>query len=150
MKLFKKKIKVEEKPNTNLPVESYDKTYETSPLKLLVIIVNRHQGEYYLDMILKKCGVSAGFLCNGKGTGTRDIYNLLNISENKKDVVLAVIREDKKSEIFKYINDRFNISKNAKGIAFTIKVNSVMGVLLYRFLSDTKQNIRKGWLWAIV
>ena len=63
---------------------------------------------------------------------------------NKKDVVLAVIREDKKSEIFKYINDRFNISKNAKGIAFTIKVNSVMGVLLYRFLSDTKQNIRKG------
>lgn len=31
----------------------YSKEYEVSPLKLLVIIVNKYQGDYYLDLLIK-------------------------------------------------------------------------------------------------
>ena len=41
----------------------YSKEYEVSPLKLLVIIVNKYQGDYYLDLLIKKHNVAAAFLC---------------------------------------------------------------------------------------
>ena len=41
------------------------------------------------------------------------------------------------------INERFSISRNSNGVAFTLGVNSIIGVLIYRFLTDTKINIKK-------
>ena len=121
----------------------YSKEYEVSPLKLLVIIVNKYQGDYYLDLLIKKHNVAAAFLCNGHGTATRDIYDLLNISENKKDVVIALVKSNQVDIVLSKILERFNVSKNAKGIAFTIKLDSIIGVLTYRFFTDTKHNFKK-------
>lgn len=129
------------KPKQN--TSNYSKDYEVSPLKLLIIIVNKYQGDYYLDLLIKKYNVAAAFLSNGHGTATRDIYDLLNISENKKDVVIALVRSDQVDILLNKILERFNVSKNAKGIAFTIKLDSIIGVLAYRFFTDTKQNIKK-------
>lgn len=131
------------KKEGNKKVNSYNNLYEVQPLKLICIIVNRYQGDYFLDLLIKKNNISAAFLCGGHGTATRDIYNLLNISENKKDVVIALIPERKLKDIFKQIENRFNISNNAKGLAFSLKADSVIGVLAYRFFTDTKENIKK-------
>lgn len=122
---------------------NYTNEYKVSPLKLLIIIVNKYQGDYYLDLLIKKYNVAAAFLCNGHGTATRDIYDLLNISENKKDVVISLVKSDQVEILLSKILERFNVSKNAKGIAFTIRLDSIIGVLTYRFFTDTKQNIKK-------
>lgn len=139
--MVKRISKIIPKPKQN--TSTYSKNYEVSPLKLLIIIVNKYQGDYYLDLLIKKHNVAAVFLCNGHGTATRDIYDLLNISENKKDVLIALIRSDQADILLNKILERFNVSKNAKGIAFTIKLDSIIGVLAYRFFTDTKQNIKK-------
>lgn len=138
-KINKRINKKKENPN----VSDYNRDYEVAPLKLLFVIVNKYQGDYFLDLLIKEYGVSAAFMCNGHGTATRDIYNYLNISENKKDVVISLVNEDKINDVLNSIQERFNVSKNAKGIAFTIKLDSIIGVLSYRFFADIKSNVKK-------
>lgn len=142
MAFIKKKNSEGEKQNQSLK-PSYNDSFKTSPLKFLCIIVNKYQGEFYIDLLVKKNGVSAAFLLNGHGTATRDIYSLLNISETKKDVVMALVREDKIDEIMPKIEERFKISNSSKGIAFTLSSDSIIGVLAYRFFTDTKENVKK-------
>ncbi len=125
--------------STNLP---YDKEFKIKKLKFLILIVNKYQGDYYVNKFFK-LGVSACFMANGLGTATREIYNVLGVGETKKDVIFALIKEDLINDIKKIISEKFNVSKNAKGVAITLNVDSVMGVLLYRFLTDSKYNERK-------
>lgn len=138
-----KKIKDENPNNKNkVSKKKYEKEFEVEPLRLLVIIVNRYQGDFYLSK-LKEHGVAAAFLCNGSGTATRDIYDMLGVGEIKKDVILSLVRKNKVQEIFQFVQDKFNVSKNAKGVAITIPIDAISGVLLYRFFTDTKENIIK-------
>lgn len=127
---------------TNKSKKSYEKEYVVEPLRLMLIIVNRYQGDYYINK-LKENGVAASFLCNGSGTATRDIYDVLGVGETKKDVIFALVRKDKVSQICKIAQDKFNVSKNAKGVVITVPIDSISGVLLYRFFTDTKENIKK-------
>jgi len=136
--LFKKK------ENKKLDTENYGDQFEIKPLKMVVVIVNKYQGEYFVNLFVKKHGVSAAFLLNGRGTASDEIYDLLDISSNKKDVVFAIIDENKKEDILRDIDFRFKYSEGAKGIAFTTPLDSMIGVLLYRFFSNTKENIKKG------
>ena len=69
----------------------YSKEYEVSPLKLLVIIVNKYQGDYYLDLLIKKHNVAAAFLCKGHGTATRDIYDLLKMGTRYLHILIRKI-----------------------------------------------------------
>lgn len=148
--LFKKSKKVIEDSKKIIPSKkeekknktAYDKEYVVEPLRLMVIIVNRYQGDYYINK-LKENGVAASFLCNGSGTATRDIYDMLGVGETKKDVIFSLVRKDKVSQICKIAQDKFNVSKNAKGVVITVPIDSISGVLLYRFFTDTKENIKK-------
>ena len=148
--IFKKTKKketenIEKIDNTNKPKENkktYDKEFEVEPLRLLVIIVNRYQVDFYINK-LSEHGVAASFLCNGSGTATREIYNMLGVGEIKKDVIFSLVRKDKVQEVFEFIQDKFKVSNNAKGVAVTIPIDAISGVLLYRFFTDTKENITK-------
>ncbi len=146
--LFKKK-KVIEDSKKEIPAKEekksktvYDKEYVVEPLRLMIIIVNRYQGDYYINK-LKENGVAASFLCNGSGTATRDIYNMLGVGETKKDVIFSLVRKDKVSQISQIAQEKFNVSKNAKGVVITVPIDSISGVLLYRFFTDTKENVKK-------
>lgn len=137
------KVKNENLENKNkVSKKKYEKEFEIEPLRLLVIIVNRYQGDFYINK-LKEHGVAAAFLCNGSGTATRDIYDMLGVGEIKKDVIFSLVRQDKVKEIFDFVQDKFNVSNNAKGVAITIPIDAISGVLLYRFFTDTKENIIK-------
>jgi len=122
--------------------EAYDKTYQIKPLKLFIVIVNRYQGDYYMQAF-KQVGVSASFITYAKGTATNDIYKLLGVSENHRDIVMSLVKDSDMTKVKKICQERFNLSKNASGIAFSIKLDSMIGVLLYKFFTDTKQNRRK-------
>lgn len=140
LKNVKKRKNVTSQDKKTLP---YDKEFKVQKLKFLVIIVNKYQGDYYVNKLLK-LGVSACFMANGYGTATREIYSVLGVGETKKDVVFALISEDKIEQVLSIIQKKFNVSNNAKGVAVTFKVDSIMGILLYRFFTDTKENVRKG------
>lgn len=132
---------VEKIKNKNLNEKPYEKTNKVEKLKLLCVIVNRNQGQFFVDSFLDQ-NVGAAFDVYGKGTAPREIYDIIGMSDNKKELVLALIKESDLEKVLKIIKTRFSVSKAAKGVAFTIPVNSMAGVVMYKFLTNNRE--RKG------
>ena len=105
-------------------------------LKLLVTIVDRPKGEFYLDVI-SQFDVNCQLAMGGLGTATSELVELLGL-EPHKAVLLSVVREDRMDTIMNCLEDKFATIRNGKGIAFAVPLSSVIGVNLYRFLSDNR------------
>ena len=105
-------------------------------LKLLVTIVERPKGEFYLDVI-SQFNVNCQLVVPGLGTATSELVELLGL-EPHKAVILSVIREDMMDAVTNCLEDKFTTIRNGKGISFAIPLSSVIGVNLYRFLSDNR------------
>ena len=105
-------------------------------LKLLVTVVDRPKGEFYLDVI-SQFDVNCQMVVSGMGTATSDVVELLGL-EPHKAVILSVVREDLMDTVMETLEDKFSTIRNGKGIAFAVPLSSVIGVNLYRFLSDNR------------
>ena len=105
-------------------------------LKLLVTVVDRNKGEFYLDVI-SQFGVNCQLAMGGLGTARSELVELLGL-EPHKAVILSVAREDLVDTIMNTLEDKFATIRNGKGVSFAIPLSSVIGVNLYRFLSDRR------------
>jgi len=105
-------------------------------LKLLITIVERPKGEFYLDVI-SQFGVNCQLAMAGLGTASSEIMELLGL-EPHKAVILSVVREDMMDAVMNCLEDKFSTIRNGKGIAFAVPLSSVIGVNLYQFLSDNR------------
>ncbi len=135
-KVFKRKEKIKEK-------NSYMKANNIESLYLLCVIVTRHQGEYYLNKF-NEIGLSCSYLIYGKGTIPSETLYMLGLASSRKDIVLTIVKESKRKEVDQIIDERFKVSKSAKGISFYINFDSILGVLSYKFLTDTRINEKKN------
>ena len=106
-------------------------------LKLLFTVVDRPKGEFYLDVI-SQFDVNCQMVMGGLGTATSELVELLGL-EAHKAVILSVVREDMVEELMNTLEDKFETIRNGKGIAFAVPLSSVIGVNLYRFLSDRRE-----------
>ena len=106
-------------------------------LKLLVTVVDRQKGEFYLDVI-SQFDVNCQMVVGGLGTATSDLVELLGL-EPHKAVILSVVREERVEQIMNTLEDKFSTIRNGKGIAFAVSLSSVIGVNMYRFLSDRRE-----------
>ena len=106
-------------------------------LKLLFTVVDRQKGEFYLDVI-SQFDVNCQMAVGGLGTAQSEIVELLGL-EAHKAVILSVVREDQTEAVMNCLEDKFATIKNGKGVAFAIPLSSVIGVNLYRFLSDRRE-----------
>ncbi|MBP3684557.1 MAG: hypothetical protein J6J12_06295 [Oscillospiraceae bacterium] len=106
-------------------------------LKLLFTIVDRPKGEFYADVISQ---FDANFQMGlaGLGTATSELVELLGL-EPHKAVIVSVVREDMVDTIMNTLEDKFATIRNGKGVAFAVPLSSVIGVNLYRFLSDRRE-----------
>ena len=106
-------------------------------LKLLITVVNRSKTEFYVDFL-------SGFEINfqtcvlGQGTAHSETLHLLGLEDSDKSVIFSVAREDKAAEVMQGLEKKFETVRNGKGIAFTIPLTSVIGVAIYRFLSNNR------------
>ena len=107
-------------------------------LKILVTVVNRNKTEFYMDF-LTAYEVNFQTAVLAQGTAKSDTLYMLGLEDSDKSVIFSVIREDRATDALHAIEDRFHKLKKAKGIAFTIPMSSVIGVAIYRFLSDNRQ-----------
>ena len=105
-------------------------------LKLLVTVVERQKGEFYLDVI-SQFNVNCQLVMGGLGTATSEIVELLGL-EPHKAVILSVVREDMMDTVMNCLEDKFRTIRNGKGISFAVPLSSVIGVNLYQFLSDNR------------
>jgi hypothetical protein len=106
-------------------------------LKLLITVVDRQKGEFYLDVI-SQFDVNCQMAMGGLGTATSELVELLGL-EPHKAVILSVVREDRVDQIMNTLEDKFATIRNGKGIAFAMPLGSVIGVNMYRFLSDRRE-----------
>ena len=106
-------------------------------LKLLFTIVDRPKGEFYLDVI-SQFEVNCQMVMGGLGTAHSELVELLGL-EPHKAVILSVVREDRVEEIMNTLEDKFATIRNGKGIAFAMPLSGVIGVNMYRFLSDRRE-----------
>ena len=115
----------------------YDTPIAPRKLKLLVTVVDRPKGEFYLDVI-SQFDVNCQMALAGTGTAHSEIVELLGLNIHKA-VILSVVREDMVDSIMKCLEEKFETIKNGKGIAFAVPLSSVIGVNMYQFLSNNRQ-----------
>lgn len=112
-------------------------------LKLLFTVVDRNKGEFYLD-VLSQFEVNFQAVVHGMGTANSDILDMLGLNNNKA-VIISVIREDLTDTILGVLEEKFQTIRNGKGIAFAVPMSSVIGVNLYRFLSNNQMGRESGY-----
>lgn len=105
-------------------------------LKLLFTVVERPKAEFYLD-VLSQFEVNSQMVVAGKGTANSELLSMLGLN-NQKAVILSVIREDMTDTIMKCLEDKFTKIRNGKGVAFAVPMSGVIGVNIYRFLSNNR------------
>lgn len=106
-------------------------------LKLLITVVDRSKGEFYLDVI-SQFEVNCQMALQGMGTAHSELIEMLGLNLHKA-VIFSVVREDKVEQLLQVLEDKFETIKNGKGIAFAVPLSSVIGVNLYQFLSNNRQ-----------
>ena len=106
-------------------------------LKLLFTVVDRQKGEFYLDVI-SQFDVNCQIAMAGLGTATSELVELLGL-EPHKAVILSVVREDLVDSVMNTLEEKFSTIRNGKGVSFAVPLSSVIGVNLYRFLSDRRE-----------
>ena len=127
------------KKKTATPVKK-EEPFKTDykKLKLLITVVNRKKTEFYMDF-LHSFDVNFQTAVAGQGTAKSDALYLLGLEDSDKGVIFSVIREDKAADALQGLEEKFHTIKNGKGIAFTVPMTGVIGVAIYRFLSDNRK-----------
>ena len=105
-------------------------------LKLLFTVVEKPKGEFYQDVI-SQFEVNCQMMLTGRGTAASELVDLLGLNPHKA-VIVSVIREDLTDNIMKVLEEKFRTVRNGKGIAFAVPLSSVIGVNMYRFLSNNR------------
>ncbi len=106
-------------------------------LKLVITVVDRAKTEFYLD-IFSQFEVNFQTVTGGKGTADSEIVEMLGLNIHKA-VIMSVVREDMVDPIMKCLEEKFKTIRNGKGIAIAVPLTGVIGVTMYRFLSNNKQ-----------
>ena len=105
-------------------------------LKLLITVVDRPKGEFYLDVI-SQFEVNSQLVVGGLGTANSDLIELLGLNIHKA-VILSFAREDQVGPIMDCLEEKFATIKNGKGISFAVPLSSVIGVIMYQYLSNNR------------
>lgn len=106
-------------------------------LKMLITIVDRSKTLFYVDLI-EQFEVNVQMILYGKGTANSQMIDLLGLVESDKSIILSYIREDKVKDALDMLAEKFKKVKNGKGIAFTVALDSIIGVSIYQLLSNDK------------
>ena len=103
-------------------------------VKMLITVIDRSKTLFYLDL-LEQFEVNVQMVLYGRGTADSEMLNLLGIVESDKSIILSYIKEDRVKEALDTLNEKFHKVKNGKGIAYTISLDSIIGVSMYQLLN---------------
>ena len=118
-------------------------TLSSNRLKLLITIVGRRKAEYYIDFI-QSFDVNMQCVVMARGTANISTLELLGLSDSDKVVILSIIQENKIPDALAALGDKFNSIKDGKGVAWTVPLTSVIGTLIYGFLSNNRETVKES------
>lgn len=118
-------------------------TVSSNRLKLLVTVVNRNKTEYYTDLI-QSFEVNMQAIALADGTANATTLQYLGLTDTDRSVILSVIQENKLPDALHALEEKFATVKGGKGIAFTVPITSVIGKLIFGFLSNKKEVVKEA------
>jgi len=129
--------KINEKNNANKISPAKKRTSNVHKLKLLITVVDRSKALFYVDL-LEQFEINVQMVSYGRGTANSQMLYLLGLAETEKAIIISHIREDKIKETLLTLDEKFHKVKNGKGIAFTVPLDSIIGVSVYQLLSNDR------------
>lgn len=121
----------------------YIKNIAPAKLELLITIVHAEKVRYYTNLLQEEAGVNLQLTSQASGTSERAIMNYLGLNQSTRTAIFSVIREDKIKDTLELLDEKFNTIKDGGGIALTVPLSSIIGTLVYGFLSNDKRTIKQ-------
>ena len=109
-------------------------------LEMLMAIVHNDKAAYY-QSIIQSHQANLQLTVPAKGT-THLILDYLGLAERPKTLIVSLVRADEADDLFAVMHEQFLKGKDYKGLAFTIPLTSVIGTLVYGFLSNDKRTVK--------
>jgi len=120
-----------------------EETRNIAPMKLEVIlaIVHNEKAAYYSSLI-QSSQANLHLTIPAKGT-SHLILDYLGLSEKPKSLIISIVRADQSAGLIDLLDQTFKKGKNYKGVAFTVPMSSVIGTLMYGFLSNDRRTVKE-------
>ena len=106
----------------------------TQRMDLVITIVSRGKGEAVLD-VFRRNNILQNVICHGHGTAPSSILEMLGLGATDKDIILSFVKAENSKIIIKNISKKLEFSKPGHGIAFTVPLESIAGVVAFKFLT---------------
>lgn len=136
--MAQKQTTTKKKTETKNAFVPFEKEYVLKPLKFFVIIVPYGQANAIISR-LNEFDIACSFVLNGEGNAKYFVDEVSRVPDSKKQLILTLVREDKVELVKRKLEERFAVSRAARGFAFSVKVTSVAGVSIYKFLTNTRK-----------
>lgn len=104
-------------------------------LKVIVTVVPQGKREIITDL-LEEYESNFSFSVKGKGTVPNEIMSMLGLDSNERDVIFSFVRSEKAKDAILALEDKFVKFKLNQSMAFSIPLQSMVGMQNYLFLSN--------------
>ena len=121
---------------------TYVKNIAPEKLELLIAIVNAPKVRFYTNLI-QSSEANLYLAVQASGTSEKAIMNYLGLNQSNRSAIFSVVREDKLKDLLEVLDENFSTIKDGGGIAITVPLTSVIGTLVYGFLSHDKRTIKQ-------
>lgn len=114
--------------------EKISSVSSSEKIDIIFTIVSRGKGETVVDF-LRDNGVLISTMSLGRGTAPSSILEMLGLGSTEKDIVMSFVKNEDSKKILKAISEKMDFAKPGKGISFTVPIQSVAGIMAFKFLT---------------
>ena len=121
------------------------KSRNVSPhkLELLITVVPRKKAAFYMDLI-QSFDANMQVSVPAQGTADSEIMRYLGLTDTDKTAIFSVVREEQLDKLTETLAQKFRSIKNGKGVSAAIPFTSMIGTLLFGFLSNDQRAVKEG------
>ena len=112
-------------------------------LRLIVTIVERGKGNK-VRRLYQEHQVFTHIHCEGVGTATSEILDILGIGSSEKDVLFSLTPQSTARALFRKLSDELHGTMRTRGIAFILPMDAVSNLLSAIILVKTKLEKENG------
>ena len=96
--------------------------------EIIICIVNSGFSEEVMNAA-RKCGARGGTVLRGRGTANPEAESLFGIAiQPEKEIVMILVKKSLKNDILHALYTAVGLDTPGQGIAFTMPVESVVGI----------------------
>ena len=114
--------------------EKVETICSTQRMDLIFTIVSKGKGEAVLD-VFKENKILRNIICHGHGTAPSSILEVLGLGATDKDIILSFVKAENSKKILAEISKKLDFAKPGHGIAFTVPLESIAGIMSFKFLT---------------